>query len=185
MLNGAKVSLRRLTGDDAPAFFEYWNSWEMRQHLASPFPSSLAEVEKLIQAKEDAFSDRSGFYFGIQENATGKLIGIATLGSVSWMSRHAWVDDLAIFDPSSRGRGYGKEALLLLLDYAFNIIDLHVVVLLVDSINEGARRLYEGVGFKPGGVMRELAFRNGKRLDVETMDMLQSEFRELHGIFPK
>ena len=40
-------------------------------------------------------------------------------------------------------------------------------------------------GSKAGGVMRQLAFRNEKRLDVEIMDMLQDEFRELHGILPK
>ena len=101
------------------------------------------------------------------------------------MSRHGWVDDLALFDPEVRGRGFGKEALLMLLDYAFNILDLHVVVILVDSSNENARGLYEHVGFKPGGTMRQLAYRNGVRLDVDVMDMLQSEFREAHGILPK
>jgi len=185
MLHGSKVSLRRLSASDATVFFRFWNDWEMRQHLASPFPTSLQEVVQLIQSKEEAFNARSGFFFGIEERTTGELIGIATLGSVSWMSRHAWVDDLAIFNPEARGKGYGKEALLLLLDYAFNIIDLHVIVLMVDSVNEGARRLYETVGFKSGGLMRQLAFRNGKRLDVETMDMLQDEFRDLHGILPK
>ena len=185
MLKGDKVSLRRLALSDAPAFFEHWNEWEMRQHLASPLPTSLREVELLIEKKDAAFTSRTGFFFGIEERVTGKLIGIATLGSISWMSRHAWVDDLALFDPDTRGRGYGKEALLLLLDYAFNILDLYVLVILVDSANTAARGLYEHVGFKPCGTMRQLAYRNGIRLDVDVMDLLQSEFRDLHGILPK
>ncbi len=186
MLSGKHILLRRLEDTDAGKIFSEWNKYELRQYLPSPLPSSKQDLIELVQTKDQRFRERSEFFFGIEECCTSKeLIGIVNLESISWISRHAFVGSFCIFKPSLRGKGYGKDAMLTLLDFAFNIIDLHVVALLVESHNKSAIGLYEECCFSNRGTMRELAYRNGKRCDVTVMDVLKKDFIDRYGILPK
>lgn len=185
MIHGEKISLRKFTKNDVEPMLANWNSYELRQYLPSPLPSSAADLERFVEAKDSAAQARSEFCFAIDSIADKSLVGLASLDNISWMSRHAFVGQLAIFDPTQRGKGYGREALLRLLDFGFHSLDLHVIVLWVEADNNSAIQLYENIGFRKGGHMRELAFRNGARRDVLSMDILAWEFRERHGVLPK
>ncbi|MFW9817755.1 MAG: GNAT family N-acetyltransferase, partial [Candidatus Thorarchaeota archaeon] len=82
-------------------------------------------------------------------------------------------------------KGYGSDAMTVLLDMAFSVLNLHSVYLWVAGFNERAIRFYEKIGFVNTGKLREMAYRNGQRYDVVTMDILRSEFLEKYGILPK
>lgn len=83
-----------------------------------------------------------------------------------------------IGEEDNRSKGYGAEALKLLLDYGFNYINLNNIMLTVKSFNERAIKCYEKVGFKEFGRRRESYFLNGKYYDDVHMDILASEFKE-------
>ncbi len=185
MLAGKSTKLRRLEEDDAERIFTYWNDYELRQYLASPLPSSKSNIETLIRTKNAAFDNRTEFFFGIESKDSSELIGFASLESVSWISRHGFVGILCLFSSEFRGKGYGKDAMLLLLDYGFSMLDLHCIVLWVEAFNENAITFYENIGFTRGGLMREMAYRNGKRVDVVVMDILKREFVERYGMLAK
>lgn len=74
-------------------------------------------------------------------------------------------------------RGYGTEAITLILDYGFNILNLHSVGLGVIAFNEQAIACYKKVGFKEAGRKRESKFMFGKPHDVVLMDVLAGEFQ--------
>ncbi|AUJ24140.1 Spermidine N(1)-acetyltransferase [Virgibacillus dokdonensis] len=74
------------------------------------------------------------------------------------------------------GRGVGKEALKLLLDYAFLELNFHRVSLRVFSFNERAIQLYRKLGFKQEGVSRQALFQNGNWHDMIHMAILQQEY---------
>ena len=91
------------------------------------------------------------------------------------------------FLPDYRGRGYGSEAISLVLRFAFDGVrvdgefepglGLHRVSLDVLSINPRARALYETLGFREEGRLRD-AHRDGDRwADVHVMSILEDEFR--------
>lgn len=186
MFSGKQILLRRLEDTDAGKIFSQWNNYELRQYLPSPLPSSQQDLTELVHTKDQRFRERSEFFFGIEECCTSKeLIGIINLESISWVSRHAFIGSFCIFKPSLRGKGYGKDAMLTLLDFAFNIIDLHVVALQVESHNKSAIGLYEECCFMNRGTMREFIYRNGKRCDVTVMDVLKKDFIDRYGILPK
>ena len=81
-------------------------------------------------------------------------------------------------------RGYGTEALGLLLDFAFAILNLNNVLLEVHAFNTRAIRCYEKVGFKVVGRRRESRLVAGKHYDRIIMDILAREFQggSLQGI---
>ncbi len=78
------------------------------------------------------------------------------------------------------GKGYGKEALILLLDYGFSLLNLRNIVLYVFEYNEIAYNLYKKVGFKEVGRIRKRQELMGKFYDSIVMDILNEEFESLY-----
>jgi len=74
------------------------------------------------------------------------------------------------------GEGYGGEAVTLLLDYGFNILNLNSVQLGVFAFNQRAIRCYERIGFKHIGTARESRILGGEKHGTILMDILASEF---------
>ena len=174
-----------MDSSDVPAFFPHWNNYRLRQYLPTPLPSSPDDMKEYIQLANESFSKRKGFTFGIETLDTKTLVGIVNLVNVSWISHNAEVGTLAIFDAEGWGKGYGSDAMRVLLDMAFSVLNLHSVYLWVAGFNKRAIKFYERIGFVNTGKIREMAYRNGKRYDVVTMDILRSEFVEKYGILPK
>lgn len=75
-------------------------------------------------------------------------------------------------------KGYGTEAIRLILDYGFNYMNLHSVKLNLLSFNERALKCYKKCGFRETGKIRENRFINGKYYDTISMDILENEFTE-------
>jgi len=185
MYKGKLVNLRRLEDSDVPSFFPHWNNYELRQYLPTPLPSTPNDITEFIQSANESFSKRKGFTFGIEALDNNKLVGIVNLVNVSWISHNAEIGSLAIFNPEDWGKGYGADAMRVLLDMAFAVLNLNNVYLWVAGFNERAIKFYEKIGFVNTGKLREMAYRNGKRYDVIIMDILRSEFTERYGVLPK
>ncbi|RMG14657.1 MAG: N-acetyltransferase, partial [Planctomycetota bacterium] len=83
---------------------------------------------------------------------------------------------IAIGEPACWGRGYGSEALRLVLDYAFRELEVHRVQLSVFETNTRARAAYLKVGFVEEGRLREAAFVDGRRVDVFLLSILAREW---------
>ena len=82
------------------------------------------------------------------------------LFNIKWRNQTAEMA-IGIGDPALRGQGYGREALDLLLGYAFHELGLYRVGLTVLDYNTAAIRAYERVGFVREGVQREAVWRAG------------------------
>jgi len=80
-----------------------------------------------------------------------------------------------------QSQGYGGEAILWVLEWAFQHANLHRVSIGAFAFNEGAVRLYQRLGFVLEGRTREAAWHNGKYHDTIEMGMLRDEWRELYG----
>ncbi|MHA1907893.1 MAG: GNAT family N-acetyltransferase [Candidatus Thorarchaeota archaeon] len=185
MYEGKKTRLRRLVVADVNNLMKNWNKYELRQYLATPLPSTEQDMTSFINSANEAFSKKSKLTFGIESIETGSLVGIIDLANISWISGNGEITIFAIMNQEDRGKGYALDSMLLLLDVAFNVINLHSVYLWVVEFNNRAIDFYTKIGFKKGGALRELAFRNGQRYDVVIMDILKPEFVEKYGTLPK
>lgn len=83
-----------------------------------------------------------------------------------------WVHDLG----ERRTPGLGTEAMRLVLDWAFNMLGLHNVILSVLPANVGAIRAYEKAGFQRVGVRRGAVLSLGEVSDEILMDAVRHEF---------
>ena len=111
-------------------------------------------------------------------------IGTITLSQISRKHRKARVG-IAIFEEASRNRGFGTEAMELLLDYSFTTLGLHRVELDVFEDNERAIRSYKKCGFVSEGMVRECYLKNGNFISAILMSILEDEWKNVRGMRPE
>lgn len=172
-LVGQRCYLSPCSPDDAAT----WARWENDLAIAIPLGdeayqlSSPARVALWI----DEINRHGEHVFDIVTLEDDVLIGRAMLFNLNRVDRHGMVG-LMIGEQAYQNRGYGTEALILLLDYAFNLLNLNSVRLGTFAFNKRALRVYEKVGFREVGRWRQARLIAGKAYDAVMMDMLASEF---------
>lgn len=123
-----------------------------------------------------AIQSGSDQIFAIVETGSDLHLGSCGLHGIDSRNRSATIG-IFIGEESSRNKGYGTEALSLLADYGFNVLNLHSLHLEVYEYNSRAIRCYEKVGFRLAGGLRKAQFWGGKYYDVIFMDILSEEFK--------
>jgi RimJ/RimL family protein N-acetyltransferase len=178
-LTGERCYLSPVQLSDAEAWTKWMNDLDVTVPLGDEayVPYSL---EKMQAEAADAI-ERQQHVFSIVECATDRLIGRCLLFGIDAVNRSAMFGIL-IGEKEYWDRGYGSEATCLLLDYAFNLLNLHSVMLGVFGFNERAIRSYEKVGFKVIGRRREARIIAGKAWDAVLMDILEEEFRAMNPV---
>ena len=172
-IEGELVSLGPIRREHIPHYVRWVNDFGTTRFLGiRPIPLTL---EQEIAWFEQAATNDAQPLFTIYERATGRAIGNCGLHEVDHRNRRAEVG-IMIGEPDARGRGYGTEAMMLLLDFAFTVLGMHSVMLLVYEYNYPARRSYEKAGFREIGRRRESRWFNGRFWDEIHMDILASEF---------
>ena len=174
---GDKVYLRPLDEGDIDSFVLWLNDEEVRQYLSRMSPLNNIREKEFI---EGLYKDDREIVLGIALKENDQLIGNLALHHISLPFRHAGLG-IVIGDKSCWSKGYGTEALNLMLGYGFDQLNLHRIFLTVFSFNERAIHTYEKVGFRREGVFREHMYRNGKYHDVYYLGILEDEWRKLNG----
>lgn len=138
-------------------------------------PLTLAQARKKYRQNEN--SDDS-FLFAIRLKEIDRLLGFVEIKSIQWSHRIAWIE-IRIGRAEDRKRGYGSEALSLVLRYAFNEINLDHLICHVYEYNFPARQFFEKAGFKVEVRQREALLRFGRRWDLLVYGLLKSEWGQL------
>jgi len=98
------------------------------------------------------------------------LAGVITLHDFSWYNRRA---ELTIaVHPDFQGKGFGKEAVLLVMKHAFENIQVHKILLEVYAANEKAVKMYKSCGFEVEGIFKNHSFKDGKYNDLLVMSVI-------------
>ena len=172
-VEGELVALGPVQREQIPHWTRWFNDLRMTGNLAVlPKPMTFEQEEAWY---EQAVTSESDVFFAIYERASWRPIGTCGLHGPNMTHRTAEVG-IAIGEADARGKGYGTEAMRLLLDYAFTALGLRNVMLRVYAYNTAAHRSYVKVGFKEMGRRRESRWHNGQFWDEIYMDILASEF---------
>ena len=175
MLKGLRVTLRSIEREDLPILWAFNNDLDVE--LAGggdpPMPQSLARLQARYE-EGLRHGERDGSYFGIESD--GKLIGICSLFHFDETARTCELG-IIIGDKAYWGRGYGREAVSLLLQYAFQYHNQHKVWLRVNATNERAMRAYRACGFVEEGRLRSHVWSDGGHIDLILMGVLRDEWK--------
>jgi RimJ/RimL family protein N-acetyltransferase len=173
-VDGNRLYLRNLKKEDLTDRYLSWlNNRETVEFMESGrFPVSMAELEKFHTKITESEND---VIFAIVDKSTGAHIGNIKIGNINRV--HSYADlGILIGEKEFRGKGYGSEAINLVLEYAFNRLNLNKVILGTYADHTSAIKLYEKAGFKKEGTIRNLLFRDGKYHDKILMGILSEEF---------
>jgi RimJ/RimL family protein N-acetyltransferase len=182
MLKGTRITLRSVRRDDLPLLCEFNNDLEMELTGGGdpPFPQSLERLQAEFD-QNAAKGGRDGASFAIE--ADGKLIGQCGLFGFEFchgVNNHCELG-IGIGDKEYWGKGYGTEAVSLLLDWAFTHRNMNRVFLSTISNNERAIACYKKCGFVIEGRLREHAWNRGAYVDLIYMGILKSDWERSTG----
>jgi RimJ/RimL family protein N-acetyltransferase len=174
MLYGKNLRLRAIEQEDIPRFLRWLNDPEVRQFLLMHEPLSRAKEERWF---EEHLSRTDEIILAIEVLMGEEWLHIGNIGlhRIDLKNRTA-VLGIFIGEKDSWGKGYGREAIRVMLRYAFFELGLNRVELETFDFNERAMRCYKALGFKEVGVRRKAFFRDGAFHDVILMDLLAAEF---------
>ncbi len=172
-LVGEKCYLSPMDENDAEKFTEWLNDLEMTQYLVNLHTRVITmETEKEILKKI-----ANEHNYSIIDISSNELIGSCSFLKMDNLNQSAVVG-IFIGNKNYWNKGYGRDALSLLMDYGFKVLNLHTISLRVASFNERAIKCYEKIGFKIFGRKRECLLKGGRRYDMIYMDILYNEFYE-------
>ena len=154
-----------------------WNQDSEYFRLLDSEPPRLLSEKKIKEwfEKDLDKDDPDGFFFSIKLKEVDQVIGFMGLFNLQWNHGDA-LAAIGIGEREHWGKGYGTEAMHILLAYAFNELNLRRVTLIVFDYNGRARRSYEKAGFVVEGRMRGMMLREGQRWDMLSMGVLKEEW---------
>lgn len=158
LFQGKHIRLRPLEPQDLTFLEEVENNpefWEI-SHTVAPFARYTLE-RYLEQSTKDIYEVRQQrFVIALQD----KPLGFVDLFDFDPFHKRAGVG-IVIADPAYRGKGYAKEALDLLMDYAFVQLDLHQLYANILEENQKSIALFENLGFNAMGLKKDWVFYQG------------------------
>ena len=172
-LVGERIYLSPRSSEDAEKFTEWLNDFEVTDYLGRSGQIITLEAEKEYLEK----NNNPEATFAIVTLDENELLGTVSLERIDYINRTATLG-IFIGNKEYHSKGYGTEAIRLILDYGFNYMNLHNIKLQLMSFNQRALKCYKKCGFKEVGRIRENKFINGKYYDTICMDILKNEFLE-------
>lgn len=175
MLKGKRVTLRAMCKEDVPLMHRYGQDLELEVLGGGdpPTPKTLEAAQTLYDDK--IAKDESGGDFAIV--ADDKVIGFCGLFRFNWTHRHCELG-IGIGDRDYWSKGYGRESIGLLLEYAFVHRNLNKVCLSTHSENLRAMACYRASGFIEEGRLRSQLWSAGKFVDEVDMGILKEEWEK-------
>lgn len=175
---GKRIMLREYRQSDLQSMREWVNDQEITQYLSDIFtyPHTLENTEQYLTKMIKGSTDSRGFI--IADKDTQSYIGQIDLHKIDWRNRTA-VLGIVIGSKDDLGKGYGEEAIRLLMEFVFKTMNLHRLELEVLEFNERAYHCYIKCGFMEEGRLRKKQYRDGTYWDVICMGILREEYEQL------
>jgi RimJ/RimL family protein N-acetyltransferase len=176
MLRDNLLYLRKLEASDLDRTWEWMNTSEIYMIMGVHAPISKTGQLRWFESL-DKSADK--IVFAVCTVDGNAHIGNVSLDTINYRHRNA---RLSIFlaDPAMCGQGHGKRALTLLLEYAFNFLNLHRVYAKMNSGRDNILKFYQNMGFQSEGKMRQHEFLNGSYIDKLIVSILRHEWIELN-----
>ena len=182
LFTGELVHLSAVDPEEMSKAFSRWSRDSEYTRLLNMSIRPLNSAKGIQKWMDEMIAETSPseYFFTIRTLDENKLIGGMFLEVVDWPGRDSSV---AIFigERENWGKGYGTDAMRLLLQYAFLELNLRRVSLGVFEYNPRAIRSYEKVGFCHEGRMRKYLNHEGKHWDIHYMGILREEWLGRNG----
>jgi RimJ/RimL family protein N-acetyltransferase len=174
---GKRIRFRAPERSDLPTFVEWLNDPEVTVGLMIAYPMGLEDENQWFDRMSHLPLEQHPYVIEIMEGKEWRKIGTCGFNDIDWRNSNAEIG-IMIGDKTCWNKGYGTEAMKLLIKVGFEIMNLHRTWLRVYANNTRAIRCYEKAGFVQEGRKREAEYKNGKYFDILLMSVLRPEWKE-------
>lgn len=177
MIPGKNVRLRAIERQDLPYFVAWLNDPAVRKNLLVTVPLSQAQEEGWFEHTLRLPLEEQPLGIEVQTPEGWQLVGNCGFAK---LDRRNSCAEIGIFIGDARfwNKGYGTEAMRLMLKYGFFTLNLNRIFLTVYETNPRGIRCYEKAGFIHEGRLRQAIFQDGRYIDMLVMSMLRSEWQD-------
>lgn len=146
--------------------------------IAPARPMSVAMLKKAYEKIEkEVDEEKNMFYFAIRARDDDRLIGKALVQQIEWANGNGWIR-FGIGSKNDQRKGYGSQALQMLLRFAFAELNMFRISAAVPEYNEAAIALLKKFGFVEEVRRRQALDRDGRRWDMLVFGLLKDEWQE-------
>ena len=144
-------------------------------------PMSAAMLKKKYEKLEKEIEEsKNSFYFTIRAKEDDRLIGKTVINRIEWSNGNGWIR-LGLGSRDDQSKGYGSQALAMLLRFAFTELNLYRVSASVQEYNETGIAQLKKFGFVEEVRRRKALDRDGRRWDLLVFGLLQDEWQKQAG----
>ncbi|MBI5565704.1 MAG: GNAT family N-acetyltransferase [Chloroflexi bacterium] len=177
LFTGQLVRLAALDAEASAEWFARWDRDMEYMRLLDSDPRHLLTAKQIKAEIEKEQAEEREIAFAIRALADDQLIGFVGLDGINWVHGDSFVG-IGIGDRACWGKGYGTDAMRVLVRYAFTELNLYRLSLNVFSYNQRAIRSYEKAGFVIEGRQRQALRRDGHYHDLVFMGVLRDDWRK-------
>lgn len=164
ILQSDTLLLRAPELGDLDFMFHIENDTRLWAVSACRMPYSRYLLQQYIETNtHDIYTDKQ-MRLMIEHHASGEVVGVVDIFDFSPSDLRAEVG--IVIDAAYRGRGYAREALALLCDYAKRVLAMHQLYCYVFVDNVSARHLFGQNGFREVAILKDWAHFDGRYSDV-------------------
>jgi len=171
LLEGKNVNLRVAERDDIDFLVEFTNDIDINGEY---IPIEQTARSEWMEAFDNPVNFAEGKMFIIQKK-DGTRIGLTNHRLIK---HYEWTEITYGLSPNERGKGYGTEAVQLVVDYLFLSKDLARIQAIADVRNKASQRVLEKAGFQKEGTIRKCLFNRGELRDYYLYSILREEWKE-------
>ena len=177
MIKGRRVLLRAIEVGDLALCQSIFNDPDVRKMVVGwDFPVSMEAQRRWF----DSLIGKKNEVRFVIETLEGKPIGLTGLWDIDWHNRHALTATKLILSEETKGKGYGRDAIMTMSAYAFYEVGLTRLWSSIIDYNEASFKAYVGKsGWKVEGKLRNHIFRNGTFHDLYYVACLKNDFESV------
>ncbi len=179
---GKRIYLRPIIREDIPAITRFINDQEVHQFLKVMRP--MSEIDEMEWFESLAKKGGTDVLFAIVLEKTNEIIGVMGLHKINYRNGTATTGSF-IGRKDLWSKGYGTEAKMIVLEYAFNTLNLRKINSTVYDFNGRSKKCLEKCGYREEGVRKEQHYRNGRYCDDYMMAVFKDDFIPLWEKYKK
>jgi ribosomal-protein-alanine N-acetyltransferase len=166
-----RLKLRLITKNDTENIFSILLSEKVTKYYGMYPMKDVSEAESLIEKFEKSFETSVAIRWGIELKECNKIIG--TCGYHNYNKRHFRAEIGYELNSEFWGKGYAKEAVLAIINYGFNEMNLKRIEAVVYPENISSENMLKNMNFLYEGLLRKYAYFRDKHQDLNMFSLIK------------
>lgn len=174
VLETERLQLRKIDFSDENQIFTYLSDIEVMKYYGLEPATSLEDVRSEISWYQSIFENKTGIRWGITLKGKDEVIG--SVGFLNLVHQHKRADIGYELHRSFWGQGIAGEALVAILQFGFEHMNLERIQALIEPPNTASTKLVKKYGFTNEGLLRNYEFSLGRFDDLYMFSLLRDDF---------